>query len=278
MNKLPASEAHLFGKFWEIDANGFIVNDASQSKISHRYQDPIEMATEVYRIHLGDTLQGVYVRGTVPRGTAIPGISDLDTFAVAIAGETTDSLPWAGAAQKKIILECPDLTGVGFECWLISDVMDSGGVPELSFALKTQSVCVFGDDLSDQLSPYRPDAMVARIDLSRIKDDIDEANVTLLSDTITEGQVRYWCRRIMKNIIRAGFCLTMESERKFTRDLTPCVQIFANHYPQKKEKMQQALHYAIDPIINVADLETFLNEFGGWITDETDAWFERHDG
>lgn len=69
----------------------------------------------------------------------------------------------------------------------------------------------------------------------------------------------------MKNIIRSGFCLTMEKEHKFTRDLGLCVQTFSHHYPEKSKEMQQALRYALDPTGNVVELMGFLSNFGGWI-------------
>lgn len=140
------------GRFWGIDPQGFIVNDADLSKIPCHYQPAIDTAIEAYQTHLSDTIHSVYVRGTVPRGMAIPGVSDLDTFVVVTAGETTGVLPWAASVEKAVIAACPELTGVGFECWLMTDVLAPDGLPELPFALKTQSVCVCGDDLSTQLS------------------------------------------------------------------------------------------------------------------------------
>lgn len=259
------------GRFWEIDANGFILNDASRQKITPIYQPSIAVLTDAYRTHLGDALHSVYVRGTVPRGMAIPGISDLDSFAVVIAGATTSDLSWAAPAEQQIIESCPALTGVSFESWLISDVMAPTGKCEMPFVLKTQAVCVLGDDLSHQFPKYRPDATVAAIDLSQIQADIEEATTAISSATISHEQVRYWCRRIMKNIIRAGFCLTMENEHSFTRDLPLCIQSFVRHYPEKAPEMNRALQFFLDPTPDLGELQHFLDNFGCWLIHEADT-------
>lgn len=262
--------------FWEIDAHGFIVNDASQNKILSEHKRSIEIVVDAYSTHLKDILHSVYLRGTVPRGLATPRISDLDTFAVVTEGETTDALPWAASVEKKIIEKTPDFTGVQFEVWLIFDITNPNNTHELPFALKTQSVCVSGTDLSDQLPKYRPNSVVANIDIVQIKNDINEAKTFLSSGTLNEDGVRYWCKRIMKNIIRSGFCLTMINEHKYTRDLIPCVQVFSHHYPDRSDEMNKALQYFLHPTCNVTEILGFLNNFGNWIVQEANAWLKQY--
>ncbi len=264
------------GKFWEIDADGFIVNEASPTKIQNIYENSIEAVVRAYRAHVTGSLHSVYLRGTVPRGMAVPGHSDLDTFALVSDNVTTGDLAWPISVETKIIGDCPHLTGVQFEIFSTSDAMTTNEVFEMPFVIKTQTVCVYGDDLSARLPNYRPDATFANIDIIQIKQDIDEAKAFVSAAMTDEHQIRYWCKRIMKNVVRTGFSLTIVNEKKYTRDLLPCVQIFARHFPDQAGKMQRALQYAVDPTVTPIDLMAFLNEFGGWLVDEANAWLDEH--
>lgn len=211
MVPLPAS----IGRFWEIDEFGFIVNDANSNKVSKRLQSAIVTAIDAYRSHLGDVLHSVYLRGSVPRGLAIPGVSDLDTFGVTSGECDNASSSWSKTAEKAILRRYAELTGVQFELFSVSDVLKTDRVYELPFVVKTQSLCVFGSDLSAKLPDYRPDASSANIDICQIEADIDEARAQLFADEACQGEVDYWCSRIMKNIIRTGFSLTVPTEKYF---------------------------------------------------------------
>jgi uncharacterized protein len=258
------------GKFWEIDEQGFILNDASLSKVPKRYRHSVEMTVEAYRAYVNDILYGVYIRGTVPRGLAILYVSDLDTFAVVNESEAVDDMQWADSEEEAILSACPELTGVQFEQWPLADVVNPTENLELPFVVKTQSICVFGHDLSPELPNFNPDAEIAFIDLSQIKGDIEEAKSSIGSSSVTESQVRYWSKRIMKNLIRAAFCLTVTRERRYTRDLLLCVDTFCRHYPSHQDDIRLALRYFVEPTSDSQELRAYLCGFGSWVANEAE--------
>ena len=80
----------------------------------------------------------------------------------------------------------------------------------------------------------------------------------------------------MKNIIRAGFSLTIAQNTHFTRDLGVCVEAFACDYPAKAKAMSQALQLALHPTENPKQLLSFLDVFGSWMIGEASVWLDRH--
>jgi hypothetical protein len=139
----------------------------------------------------------------------------------------------------------------------------------------TQTACIWGEDVIPYLLSYKPGILVANSDISQIGSDIEEAIVGLDIDPGTQS-TRYWCRRIAKNIIRAGFSLTILRERSYTRDLYPCYRAFAYQYPKQESRMRQAVEYALDPSPDAEEVKAFLGDFGGWMIEATNDWLELH--
>lgn len=263
------------GGLWPLDAGGFILSDASPDKILPPYQAAVAAAVAAYRKHLGTQLSGVYVRGTVPRGQAVPGVSDLDCFAVVSgAAEDLDDT-WLKAAGAEIAQAQPIVSDVQLEIWPLAEVLVTDRFSEMSFLLKTQSACVWGQDLAPRLPRFKPDAIVANNDISQIRPDIEEAIAALHADG-SPPRVLYWCRRIMKNILRTGFSLVMLDEGVFTRDLKLCYEFFARQYPGQDQAMRRVLELAIQPTSDRGVVLDLLTTFGAWMIARADEWLLQH--
>ncbi|WP_125612451.1 nucleotidyltransferase domain-containing protein [Specibacter cremeus] len=263
------------GGLWPLDADGFILNDAAPSKILPPYGAAIEESVRVYRRHVGQDLHSVYVRGSVARGRAVPGVSDLDCFAVTRRSSGGQDDSWLAAAGVRIANLTPLVTDVQLELWPCDEVMVLDRFAETCFLLKTQSACVWGEDLGPRLPRFKPDVAVANNDICQIEADVEEAIVALKADG-SPPDVRYWCRRIMKNILRTGFSLVMLQERSFTRDLKPCYEAFTRHYPDQQTAMRRVLELAIIPSADRDVVVSVLAVFGAWLIAQSDAWLSRH--
>ncbi|MBV9790545.1 MAG: hypothetical protein JOZ51_20295, partial [Chloroflexi bacterium] len=248
---------------------------ASPDKILPPYQPAVAAAVAAYREHLSAQLVGVYVRGTVPRGQAVLGVSDLDCFAVVSGDPEHVDGSWLKAAGAEIARQHPIVSDVQLEIWPLDEVLVTDRFNEMSFLLKTQSACVWGDDLAPQLPRFKPDVIVANNDISQIRPDIEEAIAALQADG-SPDRVVYWCRRIMKNMLRAGFSLVMLSEGVFTRDLKLCYEFFARYYPAQEPEMRRVLELAIQPTTEREVVLERLTTFGAWMIARADEWLEQH--
>ena len=263
------------GGLWPLDADGTILSDASPDKIQPPYQAAVAAAVAAYREHLGAQLAGVYVRGTVPRGQAVPGVSDLDCFAVVSGDPEHVDGSWLKAAGVEIARQHPIVSDVQLEIWPLDEVLATDRFDEMSFLLKTQSACVWGDDFAPRLPRFKPDVIVANNDISQIQPDIEEAIAALHADG-SPARVVYWCRRIMKNMLRAGFSLVMLDEGVFTRDLKLCYEYFARHYPAQEQEMRRVLELAIQPTNEREVVLERLTTFGAWMIARADEWLAQH--
>ena len=270
------------GEILETNDAGFIVNHTGIEKIIDPWKPVVEAVREGYLSHLGDNLHSVYIRGSIARGLGREFVSDVDSIAV-VKEEKVSELTWAQRLSKELTGRFPFCTGVEIVCLAYDDLINADDEYNASWRmmLKTQCVCIFGDDLARQLPDYRlgAEAVVHANDIrrpiERLADDIRALRLiarlpfpTRLLKSLRGGYgpvVSLGCAEIMKRILRTGFELVMEEERVYTRDLYPCYRIFSKHFPDKEESMRRALELAVNPTSDPEEVLRYLEDFGPWL-------------
>lgn len=113
------------GRFCPTDDNGYILNDSSLKKIKPEFFKIIEDVTKYYLIHLGLDLHSVYVRGSIPRGLGINGVSDLDTIAITNKDSNDLDLKWVDKVEQELNKKFNCINGVEFSFYYIDDILDT---------------------------------------------------------------------------------------------------------------------------------------------------------
>jgi hypothetical protein len=250
------------GRLLPLDAEGFLCRDTSADLVPDAWWPLVHGVIAVYREHCGDTLHSVYLRGSVPRGLAIPGVSDLDTLAVLKIDADSQEPPWTEAVSRSLHLQHGIGTGVEMTVSGMNHLTDPD-LP-LSRLLATQALCVHGPDLIDSVPRYRPDrSMVSHV--PTLAQNIDQIAGWLADPEEDDAEV---CRWIMKRIVRAGLEMHIEAAGVFTRDLWPCYEVFIAHSPERAQEMYSAMELAVVPIVDHAQILSFVDDFGRWLAAE----------
>ncbi|TDM05373.1 MAG: nucleotidyltransferase [Ideonella sp. MAG2] len=255
------------GDVLSVDAEGFLINPCHRDLIAPPWSVAVAAVVEAYRSHFGARLHSVYVRGSVAKGTAMLDVSDIDTFAV-LHGEPEDAdRSWVEVLHPRLAQDFPFQSGVELAMVSLCTVREDTAAWVWPFLIKTQSICLWGQDLAPTLPGFKPGPALASHALT-LADDLQEFTVHCPeAGEARDGQD--WCQWIMKRVVRAGFELTMARERTYTRDLYPCYAAFARHYPEQAPQMRQALQWAIGPTSDKATLAQFLDDFGVWMAAES---------
>jgi uncharacterized protein len=263
------------GRYCAMNESGYIKSDSASSKIQTDFFEVIEEVVKTYQHHLGKDLHSIYIRGSIPRGLGIHGVSDLDTLAITYKNTSELDLRWVNEIEDKINAQYTCINGVEFSFYHINETMETTNFSIIPFMVKTHSICVFGEDIATQLPIYKADKTLGNDHLIKLKDQILQAREDLV-DNDDINDVLDCCVWIMKIIVRAGLALVIEEENLYTRDLYPAYQIFTKYYPEKEHEMEEALRFAIAPIADPEVLLTFLNQFGQWLIDESEKWLQVH--
>jgi len=251
------------GKVLHTDSEGFLVSQSSMENIVQPWDEPVQELVEKFRAELGDEMHSLYIRGSLVRGTAIKGVSDIDGL-VLVRGDPKDiDWSWRREFATELREKYPFVMGVDFGKASVDSVMN-GEHKVRAFLIKTLSACAAGEDISDRLPRVKPgrDALIARWKFEeKIRPDyFTEPDITLKHRTKWTG----------KQILRAGMELVMEDEQAYSRDLYPCYELFSRHYPEKEAAMRRALKQALFSAEDEADFAAMRDDIGPWLAEQLD--------
>lgn len=234
------------GSWFALDADGAIVNPAAWEQVPAPVVPVIERVRATYRERFGDALHSAYVRGSIVLGDAVPGVADLDTFAL-VRPDPPERFVWwetpAWAEQEAQRAGTADgwLTGVDFGWATHHDDFDARN-PTLAAMIATQSLCIAGEDLAPCLRRRRPgpDMLLDHLAIAR--------EVAWLQD-VAEGRAADDAERVravLKRLLRVGFELVMEDEGRYATSVYLGCEAFARHRPEQAEAMWTVLELYLD--------------------------------
>ncbi|MFI9543618.1 nucleotidyltransferase [Streptomyces sp. NPDC052016] len=209
-------------------------------------------------------LHSAYLYGSIPRGTATPGVSDLD-LQLALHDEPTGA-DRADARAIEAVLDraFPQSDGVGILLSstrvLLSDVERHDG----GFFIACLCTPLLGPDLAEQLSRYRTTALLAREtngDLARVLPNwrAEAAEAT------TDADHRRLSRRVGRRVVRTGLTLVMPRWGGWTSDLDRSAELFGRHYPERAEQMRVAASVGRTLSPDPTVLGMLVNDLGPWL-------------
>ena len=254
------------GDVLKTDKNGFIIKKASLEKIKNPWKRAIDFLVEKYVEYFGDKIHSIYLRGSVPMGTSIEGVSDIDSFILInekIDKEKINKIREMFFEKFKFVkkLECQVLD--------LNEVLNFGNFFWWRFAIKTQSVCVYGENISDKISGFKINKGLYNKIKYNLSRDINQAKDKIGKNKDDGDFVKEVCTWIMKRVLRQAFLIVMEKENVFTRDLYFCNKIFLKYFPSRKEDAEMTLELSIYPTSNIKKINGILDNFGLWIIEKS---------
>ena len=200
-------------------------------------------------------IHSIYLRGSVAKGIAVHGISDIDLILLVCNKFTEeDKIFLYKVLEKKVCEKFPFVNDIEMH----DQTMESLLIVPVQFMFKTQCVCIYGEDIVPDLPRFKID-MNAIAHSRSLKNDIQ--------DTLDGNHSCGW---IMKRIVRVGLEICMIEEQVYTRDLFPCYQIFSKYYPDWEGKMREALTLAIEPILDSEIINGILMSLGSFLIKEAE--------
>ncbi|MFC0524935.1 nucleotidyltransferase domain-containing protein [Pontibacillus salicampi] len=263
------------GSLCSINEEGYIINESNANNINSKFHEVLRLINESCLTNLPKEIHSIYLRGSVPRGLDIEGVSDVDVIIVTYSNPQNMDLEWVEETEQWIDQQYSFINGVELGFFPLQEAMESTYCSMIPFILKTYSICVYGDNLINRLPDYKPDSSLANEHLIHLTSLLDKAKADLRGNNDLED-IKDCCTWIMRIIVRAGGALVIVQEQAYTRDLFPAYQLFTKHYPEQQQEMRTALWYAINPVSSSEQILNFLNRFGSWMEEETESWLERY--
>ncbi|MFD7712964.1 nucleotidyltransferase [Streptomyces sp. NPDC059786] len=254
-----------------LERDGTIAREGSLDRVPAAFASVVDAA----RARVSETfdttrLHSAYLYGSIPRGTATPGVSDLD-LQLALHDEPTEA-DRADADAIEAVLDgaFPQIDGVGIllasKRSLLSDLERYDG----GFFIACLCTPLLGPDLAEQLPRYRPTTLLAR------ETNGDLARVLCrwrakAAAAVTDADRRTLSRAVGRRTVRTGFTLVMPRWGGWTSDLERSAEVFGRYYPDRVEQMRAAAAVGRTPTTDPAVLATLIDDLGPWLAAEYTA-------
>ncbi|MET8089188.1 hypothetical protein [Micromonospora sp. NPDC005220] len=251
-----------------LDVGGWIAREGALSRVPAAFAGVVDAA----RARIAESfdcarLHSAYLYGSIPRGTAILGVADLDLLLALHAEPAEADRAAATRIEQDLDQSFPQIDGVGILLFSTRTLLSELERHDLGFFVACLCTPLLGDDLADQLSRYRPTPLLAREtngDLSLALPGWRRQAAT----AATDKQRKALSRLVARRIVRTGFTLVMPEWGGWTSDLTESAEAFGLYYPACAGQMRRAAITGRTPSPDPGLLRELIDDLGPWLAAE----------
>lgn len=251
-----------------LDAQGYIAREGSLGRVPLAFRPVVAAARDRLPAVFGARLHSAYLYGSVPRGTARVGRSDLDLL-VALHEEPTG----ADRADARVLgegldKEFPQIDGVGTLLYSRGRLLSDLETYDLGWFVACLCTPLLGEDLAEHLPRYRPDGLLARETNGDLGLLLPRWRARIADADDSEDARRPLVRFMARHLVRTGFTLVMPRWGGWTSDLRQMAEAFGAYYPARAEQMRTAAVLGYEPTGDAAVLRSYVEDLGPWLAEE----------
>jgi predicted nucleotidyltransferase len=251
-----------------LDPQGHIAREGALTRVPPAFRPVVAAARERLRDVLGARLHSAYLYGSVPRGTARVGRSDLDLL-VALHEEPTDTdREDLRAVERTLDAEFEQVDGVGALLYSRARVLSELERYDLGWFVACLCTPLLGDDLAARLPRYRPDSLLARETNGDLAALLPRWRERIAGVADTEEARRPLVRFMSRHLVRTAFTLVMPRWNGWTSDLREMAEVFAAYYPERADELRAAAARGREPVGDPGVLRSYADDLGPWLAGE----------
>jgi uncharacterized protein len=255
--------------FDHLDREGYIRPEADLANVQPEYQGVPDTAAGLLADEFGPRLHSAYLYGSVVRGNAAPGRSDVDLLAVLVAAPVDEDRARAERVERALTQRFPVLFSAGVGLTHLQEVRSPAQRYGLQVFLRELAVCIWGQDLRPGLPRTKPSAAVA----AGFHDDTHaafaRARETLMTSTDPEV-IRRICRMTSRRMVQVAFAVVMARDEIWATVLEEQAAAVGAAFPQWAEAARRAAEQGRRPVADARVVEELLDTFGRWAEDALD--------
>ncbi|MFJ2027670.1 nucleotidyltransferase domain-containing protein [Streptomyces sp. NPDC087897] len=253
-----------------LNPDGTIAREGALSRVPETFAPVVDAArARIGELFDGTRLHSAYLYGSIPRGTAVPGVSDLDLL-LALHEEPTE----ADRADARTIEEALDrsydpINGVGVLLSGVRTLMSEAERYDSGFLIACLCTPLLGPDLAARLPRYRPTSLLARETNGDLGLVLPRWRSRAAAATDAERAVLG--RAVGRRVVRTGFTLVMPRWSGWTSDLDESAEVFGRYYPDRAGQMRAAAAAGRTSSADPSVLGMLIDRLGPWLAAEYTA-------
>lgn len=248
-----------------IDPDGYILS-VPHNPMQPEFQALLEdVCASLSPDDLG--LDSLYLYGSVARGDATPGVSDLDLTLVLREPPTAPLLARLEAIRRALEQRHPQVIKVDFDIGSRGQVLAADNSNSWGFWLKHHCRCLWGNDLSLHFERFRPSRDIA-VALNADFEHVLAGYLTRIAQAATQQDRLRLQREASRKVVRATHALRSEDATTWPQTLEEHVALFVRRYPTMITQVAFFLFEARNPEAEVDNFTTRLQTFLGWMASQ----------
>jgi hypothetical protein len=251
-----------------LDRDGFIRREGSLARISPAFAPVVAAAkAAINDAFSAEHLHSAYLYGSIPRGTAVPGVSDLDALLALRHEPTSADRDTAATLESMLDSRFTQINGAGIGLASTATLLSDLERYDLGWFVACLCTPLTGEDLAAQLPRYRPTALLARETNGDVGDLLPRWRAQL-GRAESDADLRAMSRRVGRRLVRTGFTLVMPRWGGWTSDLDESAAVFGRYYPERREQMELAAETAKAATADREALGVLIDDLGPWLAAE----------
>lgn len=212
-------------------------------------------------------LGGIYVYGSVARGDASPGESDLDLSLILLEPPDAQVLAHLETLRQALERRHPVVTKIDFDIGHRAEVLAPENANKWGFWLKHHCRCVWGEDLSLRFARFPPSRAIA-LALNGDFEQVLSGYLTRIDHAGTASERLRLQREAARKLIRATNTLRADNAASWPHTLEEHVAAFIQHEPTMRIQIAYFLFEARNPNADCEPFTTRLRAFIDWMVSQ----------
>lgn len=213
---------------------------------------------------LGDILHSIYLYGSVARGNAVTGVSDLDVCVIFTRPLRVEESEILDRLRQELAAHHPCVSKIDIDPGVLAGVLDPENLYSWGYWLKHHCRCVYGEDLCERFARFRPSKAIA----VAVNGDV----MAVLKDVISriqaasDRQERLMLQRAAaRKLIRATNMLRSACDTDWPDTLEDYVARVVRRYPQQATALDYFLRESQHPDDDADQFIAQLRAFMAWL-------------
>ncbi len=250
-----------------LDPNGFILSEVSQDKIPPVYRSVIDASIAALKASLPGVVHSVYAYGSVARGSAVQGKSDLDLLVVFKQKLTLRERDALATLQECLSNRHKALVrevGIDDATCTYDEMTDPANKYGWGAYLKVLCVCVYGDDLAELFENFKVSPDIA-VDFNGDASEAIGNAVRKIADAKTDEEAAKAAASVARKLIRTCYMMVMTRAQVWTTKLSEQAELFLWYFPEKQEFIRTLLGWIDSPSLNRENILKILQSDCSWL-------------
>lgn len=236
----------------------------AQSPLQSDYVPAIGELVKFFRAGLGDNLHSLYVYGSVARGSAKPGRSNIDVIVVTHESFDANRVTLINTIRYRFQRHYPFVTDLNVKTALASHVASLDSLFSWGFLLRHCARCVYGSDLGECFGDYEPSWEIAKHWNMDVGYKVAYYRAKIAKATRGEEQIKAQID-VGKKLLRASYSLIMHRDKQWFDDPLECGRQFLVYHPEKHREIDRLALLLRGKVIPKRSVVGLLDDFGPWL-------------